>query len=147
MLLLSFLSTKKYKDIFRFNKDGILKCVRFYFGWTHRDYWKAWGWLVHFYHKQRYKTLCPNCGNFRGLGSFEPRKPLIENIAFYDDKGVEYFIKDPEVYRNKRVVISGEGDSALDWAIFWADVASEVILIQEEMNLEDLWILLIASKN
>ena len=64
-----------------------------------------------------------------GLGSFEPRKPLIENIANYEDKGVEYFIKDPEVYRDKKVVISGGGDSALDWSIFLADVASEVTLI------------------
>lgn len=64
-----------------------------------------------------------------GLGSFEPRKPLIDNIQFYEDKGVEYFIKDPEVYRNKRVVISGGGDSALDWSIFLADVAAEVTLI------------------
>jgi thioredoxin reductase (NADPH) len=64
-----------------------------------------------------------------GLGSFEPRKPGIDGIFDYEDKGVEYFIKDPEVYRNKRVVISGGGDSALDWSIFLADVASEVTLI------------------
>ncbi len=64
-----------------------------------------------------------------GLGSFEPRKPLIENIENFEDKGVDYFIKDPEVYRNKKVVISGGGDSALDWSIFLADVASEVTLI------------------
>jgi thioredoxin reductase (NADPH) len=64
-----------------------------------------------------------------GLGSFEPRKPLIENIAYYEEKGVEYFIKDPEVYRNKKVVISGGGDSALDWSVFLADIASEVTLI------------------
>ncbi len=64
-----------------------------------------------------------------GLGSFEPRKPLIENIGNFEDKGVDYFIKDPEVYRNKKVVISGGGDSALDWSIFLADVASEVTLI------------------
>ncbi|WP_040281225.1 NAD(P)/FAD-dependent oxidoreductase [Psychroserpens damuponensis] len=64
-----------------------------------------------------------------GLGSFEPRKPLIENIANYEDKGVAYFIKNPEVYRDKRVVISGGGDSALDWSIFLADIASEVTLI------------------
>ncbi|MEO6347724.1 MAG: NAD(P)/FAD-dependent oxidoreductase, partial [Aquaticitalea sp.] len=64
-----------------------------------------------------------------GLGSFEPRKPLIDNISYFEDKGVEYFIKDPEVYRNKRVVISGGGDSALDWSIFLANVASEVTLI------------------
>ena len=40
-----------------------------------------------------------------------------------------YIIKDPEVYRNKKVVIAGGGDSALDWAIFLSDVASEVTLI------------------
>ena len=64
-----------------------------------------------------------------GLGSFEPRKPLIENITQYEDNGVAYFIKDPEVYRNKKVVIAGGGDSALDWSIFLADVASEVTLV------------------
>lgn len=64
-----------------------------------------------------------------GLGSFEPRKPVIEDIVFYEDKGVEYFVKDPERYRNKRVVIAGGGDSALDWSIFLANVASEVTLI------------------
>ena len=64
-----------------------------------------------------------------GLGSFEPRKPQLENISKYEDKGVAYIIKDPEVYRNKKVVIAGGGDSALDWSIFLADVASEVILV------------------
>ncbi|WP_178990109.1 NAD(P)/FAD-dependent oxidoreductase [Winogradskyella schleiferi] len=64
-----------------------------------------------------------------GLGSFEPRKPKLENIENFEDKGVAYFIKDPEVYRNKKVVIAGGGDSALDWSIFLADVASEVTLV------------------
>lgn len=64
-----------------------------------------------------------------GLGSFEPRKPIIEDIAFYEDKGVEYFVKDPELFRDKRIVIAGGGDSALDWSIFLADVASEVTLV------------------
>ena len=44
-----------------------------------------------------------------GLGCFEPRKPPIANLADFEDKGVEYIIKDPEFYRGKRVVISGEG--------------------------------------
>ena len=64
-----------------------------------------------------------------GLGSFEPRKPLIEHLNFYEDKGVEYFIKDPEKFRNKRVLIAGGGDSALDWSIFLSNVASEVTLV------------------
>jgi thioredoxin reductase (NADPH) len=64
-----------------------------------------------------------------GLGSFEPRKPLIEDIEFYEDKGVKYFIKNPEKFRDKRVVIAGGGDSALDWSVFLSNVASEVTLI------------------
>jgi thioredoxin reductase (NADPH) len=64
-----------------------------------------------------------------GLGSFEPRKPLIEDIEFFEKKGVKYFIKNPEKFRNKRVVIAGGGDSALDWSVFLSNVASEVTLI------------------
>lgn len=64
-----------------------------------------------------------------GLGSFEPRKPLIDNIADYEEKGVEYFVKNPELFRDKRIVIAGGGDSALDWSIFLSDVASEVTLV------------------
>lgn len=64
-----------------------------------------------------------------GLGSFEPRKPLLDNIVDFEDKGVAYMIKDPEVYRNKKVVIAGGGDSALDWSVFLADIASEVTLV------------------
>jgi len=64
-----------------------------------------------------------------GLGSFEPRKPLLDNIESFEDKGINYFIKDPEVYRNKKVVIAGGGDSALDWSIFLANIASEVSLV------------------
>src|SRR5690606_30077907 len=64
-----------------------------------------------------------------GLGSFEPRKPIIEGLEFYEDKGVEYFIKNPEQFRDKDVVISGGGDSALDWSIFLADVSKSVTLV------------------
>lgn len=69
-----------------------------------------------------------------GLGCFEPRKPPIANLENFEDRGVEYIIKDPEVYRNKRVVIAGGGDSALDWTIFLADVASEVTLIHRRQE-------------
>ncbi len=64
-----------------------------------------------------------------GLGSFEPRKPKLENLERFEDKGLAYIIKDPEVYRNKKVVIAGGGDSALDWSIFLTDIASSVTLI------------------
>jgi len=64
-----------------------------------------------------------------GLGTFEPRKPTLDRLDYFEDRGVEYFVKDPERYRNQRIVIAGGGDSALDWSIFLADVASEVTLI------------------
>lgn len=64
-----------------------------------------------------------------GLGSFEPRKPQLENLAKFEDNGIAYIIKDPEVYRDKKVLLAGGGDSALDWAIFLANIAEEVTLV------------------
>lgn len=65
-----------------------------------------------------------------GLGVFEPRKPPIPELEkFEKNKGVAYVIRDPEVYQDKRVVLAGGGDSALDWTIFLADVAKEVSLV------------------
>ncbi|MCW0511591.1 NAD(P)/FAD-dependent oxidoreductase [Riemerella anatipestifer] len=64
-----------------------------------------------------------------GLGTFEPRKPLLENLEKYEENGVEYFVKDPEVFRDKKIVIAGGGDSALDWSIFLSNVAKEVTLV------------------
>lgn len=71
-----------------------------------------------------------------GLGVFEPRKPPIDNLADYEDKGVEYIIKDPNFYRGKRCVIAGGGDSALDWAIYLAknNIASEVSLVHRRSS-------------
>ena len=71
----------------------------------------------------------PNIAIAGGLGCFEPRKPPIENLATFENQGVEYIVKDPEKFRNKRIVIAGGGDSALDWTIFLKDVASEITMI------------------
>jgi thioredoxin reductase (NADPH) len=64
-----------------------------------------------------------------GLGSFEPRKPLISNIADFEEKGVRYIVKDPDQFEGKDMVISGGGDSALDWAIYFAEKGSYVHLV------------------
>jgi thioredoxin reductase (NADPH) len=69
-----------------------------------------------------------------GLGCFEPRKPPIDNISQFEDKGVEYIIKDPEFYRGKNVVIAGGGDSALDWTIFLADIANELTIVHRRKD-------------
>jgi thioredoxin reductase (NADPH) len=71
-----------------------------------------------------------------GLGVFEPRKPPIDELESFEDKGVEYIIKDPEFYHGKRCVIAGGGDSALDWSIFLTEknIASEVTLVHRSSS-------------
>lgn len=71
-----------------------------------------------------------------GLGVFEPRKPPIDTIDKYEDKGVEYIIRDPELYRNKRCVIAGGGDSALDWSNYLVEknIASKVTLVHRNSS-------------
>jgi thioredoxin reductase (NADPH) len=71
-----------------------------------------------------------------GLGVFEPRKPPIPNLDQYEDKGVEYIIRDPEFYKGKRVVVSGGGDSALDWSIYLVEnkIANELSLVHRRTS-------------
>jgi len=76
----------------------------------------------------------PNIMIAGGLGCFAPRKPELVNLEKYEDHGVDYIIKEPEKFRDKKVVIAGGGDSALDWSIFLADVASEVTLIHRRTS-------------
>jgi thioredoxin reductase (NADPH) len=65
-----------------------------------------------------------------GLGCFEPRKPDTKGIEnFENGKGVAYMVLDPEKFRDKKVVLAGGGDSALDWAIYLAPIAKELTLI------------------
>ena len=56
------------------------------------------------------KHIAPNIAIAGGLGCFEPRKPPISNIIDFEGKGIDYMIKDPEKYRNKKVIIAGGGD-------------------------------------
>jgi thioredoxin reductase (NADPH) len=81
------------------------------------------------------KHMAPIVAIAGGLGCFEPRKPPISNILDFEDKGIEYIVRDPEFYRGKSVMISGGGDSALDWAVFLAnDVAKEVTLVHRSKS-------------
>jgi thioredoxin reductase (NADPH) len=64
-----------------------------------------------------------------GLGCFEPRKPELQNLEHFEGKGVAYMVKDPETFRNKKLVIAGGGDSALDWTLYLASIAERVTLI------------------
>lgn len=64
-----------------------------------------------------------------GLGCFEPRKPEVDRLEEFEGKGVLYAVRNPEVFRDRNIVIAGGGDSALDWTIFLANVAKKVTLV------------------
>ena len=80
------------------------------------------------------KIQAPVIAIAAGLGCFEPRKPPIENLDSFEDKGVDYIVRDPEKYRDKKLLIAGGGDSALDWTIELSDLASEVTLIHRRTS-------------
>lgn len=71
-----------------------------------------------------------------GLGVFEPRKPPVENLEKFEDHGVEYIIRDPNLYQGKKVVVAGGGDSALDWSIYLVEnnIASELTLVHRNAS-------------
>jgi len=52
-----------------------------------------------------------------GHGAFEPRKLGVEGIEEWEDKGVHYFVREKDVFKDKACVIVGGGDSALDWTL------------------------------
>jgi ferredoxin/flavodoxin---NADP+ reductase len=64
-----------------------------------------------------------------GVGAFAPKKLELPELARYEDGGVYYFVKERSTFKDKRVLIVGGGDSALDWALTLHDVASHVTLV------------------
>jgi thioredoxin reductase (NADPH) len=64
-----------------------------------------------------------------GLGNFEPRKPNLENIDKYEENGLVYKIINKDDFQDKNVIISGGGDSALDWTLELSKISKKVTLI------------------
>lgn len=64
-----------------------------------------------------------------GVGAFEPTRLGAEGVTDLEGKGVHYFAKRIEDFRDKRVVIVGGGDSAVDWALTLEPIAASVHLI------------------
>jgi len=68
-----------------------------------------------------------------GGGSFQPKKPPIPGIDGFENlgagKGVHYAVRKMEAFRDKTIVISGGGDSALDWTLNLQPIAKRVTLI------------------
>lgn len=64
-----------------------------------------------------------------GVGAFEPTRLTAQGVNELEGKGVHYFAKHVDDFRDKHVVIVGGGDSAVDWAVTLEPVASSVNLI------------------
>jgi thioredoxin reductase (NADPH) len=65
-----------------------------------------------------------------GVGSFKPKTlTLKEAEYFHDGRGLHYFVKHVTEFRDKKVLIVGGGDSAVDWANMLSPIAGELTLI------------------
>jgi thioredoxin reductase len=64
-----------------------------------------------------------------GIGAFEPVRLANDSILRFEGKGVSYMASPPEDYAGKRVLITGGGDSAVDWALALEKTARSVTLI------------------
>ncbi len=64
-----------------------------------------------------------------GAGAFVPRTLDIPDIKRMEGKGVHYFLQDLEVFHDKRVMVVGGGDTAVDWALCLLPIAREVYLV------------------
>ncbi len=64
-----------------------------------------------------------------GVGAFGPNRPPLKGIEAFEGKSVHYLVARREDFRDKRVVIAGGGDSAVDWAISLAELAARVYVV------------------
>ena len=64
-----------------------------------------------------------------GKGAFEPMPLKCPGYDEFMHAGIEYAVKDPEAFRDKRVVVVGGGDTAMDFVILLKDVASSMTLV------------------
>ena len=52
-----------------------------------------------------------------GGGSFQPKRPPIPGLDAYEGRSVFYSVRKMDHFKDRRVVIVGGGDSALDWVL------------------------------
>ncbi len=64
-----------------------------------------------------------------GVGAFEPRRLELPEAARFEKANLHYFVSDLNAFKGKKVLISGGGDSAVDWALMLEPIAEQVTLI------------------
>jgi thioredoxin reductase (NADPH) len=64
-----------------------------------------------------------------GGGSFQPKRPPMPGIEAYEGTSVHYAVRKMEAFRDKKILIVGGGDSALDWTLNLAPIARHLTLL------------------
>ena len=64
-----------------------------------------------------------------GGGSFQPKRPPIQGIEPYEEKSVFYAVRKMDAFRDKRLLVVGGGDSALDWTLNLQPIAKSLTLV------------------
>ena len=64
-----------------------------------------------------------------GGGSFQPKRPPIRGVEEFEHHSVFYAVRNREQFRDKKLLIAGGGDSALDWCLNLHTIASRVTLL------------------
>jgi thioredoxin reductase len=64
-----------------------------------------------------------------GMGAHIPRRLDIANLLDFEGKGIHYGVHSLETFRNKRVMVIGGGDSALDLALTIVNVCQDLSVL------------------
>ena len=64
-----------------------------------------------------------------GVGAFGPNRPPLDGLEAFEGKSIFYYVKDPNRFKNRTVVIAGGGDSAVDWALSLAPLAKKIYMV------------------
>jgi len=64
-----------------------------------------------------------------GVGAFEAKRLSLPEAHQFEDRGLFYHVPSLEHFRDRRVLIVGGGDSAIDWANLLAPITKEQTLI------------------
>ena len=64
-----------------------------------------------------------------GCGAFGPNRPPLENIEKFEGSSIFYSVRNKKEFVDKKVVIAGGGDSAVDWAISLAEIAQKIYVV------------------
>ncbi|WP_102028519.1 NAD(P)/FAD-dependent oxidoreductase [Salirhabdus sp. Marseille-P4669] len=71
------------------------------------------------------KTMIITAGN----GAFQPRRLNIPDTEHFEETNLHYFVQNMSVFKDRKVMICGGGDSAVDWALMLEPIAEKVTLV------------------